>query len=364
MHMSGKIIRLGVVGLKRGLTLLKAAAGENNVQIYAVCDTKPDRLEEAQNELKGIGVTDCLAFSSFDAMLQSDIDAVIIATEATVHAPYAIKALNAGKHVLSEIPAVDSIEEARELKHTLKSHPELKYMMGENCCYWAFVQAWKTMADEGRFGDFVYGEGEYLHTSDYRKYTPETHKDDRWRLHLPAIKYITHSLGPLLYIMNDRAESVTCFEPTAVYNPYKQAPGNGAALIRTKKGAVIRIFVAFGAYAGYNHSYRLTGTRGSIETERLKNPDEAHSYARFSDIHDSLYTPFEIPVTTRFNGESNGEDHGGSDRKMLKAFFDSIINDTQPELGIDFAINTSLSGVLAHESALKNGKPIKIPYRL
>jgi predicted dehydrogenase len=80
--------------------------------------------------------------------------------------------MEAGKHVLSEIPSVNSLEEAYELKAVVTAHPDLIYMAAENCCYWAFIETWKKMHERGEFGDIVYAEAEYLHAKNPDEFAP------------------------------------------------------------------------------------------------------------------------------------------------------------------------------------------------
>ena len=159
--MSEKVVKLGVVGLIRGLYVAKEVLGESRVRISAICDKNADRLQEAAKEIAETPYEGVATYADFDEMLRdADIDAVYIATDAIYHVPYVIRALDAGKHVISEIPAVNTIEEARELKAAVLRHPELKYMTGENCFYWAFIQKWKEMYDAGRLGETIYAESE------------------------------------------------------------------------------------------------------------------------------------------------------------------------------------------------------------
>jgi len=353
-------VRLGVVGLGRGMIAQKLL-GTPNVQITAVCDRNPEKLQAAVDALK-----DCTqhlqAFDNFDDFLRdADVNAVFVATEAIYHVPYVIRLLEAGKHVISEIPAVNSIEEAKLLKAAVLAHPECKYMVAENCCYWAFIQAWKMMYEDGKFGETVYAEAEYLHGKDFRDLRPEDYPPDHWRSFNPAIKYLTHDLGPLLYIMNDRCVSVACMEPDVQYNPYTpNKKGNGVAIFKTAKGAVIRILICFDAFVDAAHNYSLIGTRGTIETEKTKLSPLAHSFASFSDIPGSRVTKVEIPITRAFHGEPT-DGHGGADRKMLQAFVRCILEDTPPPLDVDFAIKISVPGIIAHESAVQGGTALEIP---
>ncbi len=359
--MQDKIVKLGVVGLGRGLHIVREVANDSDVRITAICDHNPEKISEAKRYLeeeKNVSGFEC--YENFDEFLKADTDAVIVATDAIYHVPFVVKAMDAGKHVLSEIPTVNSLEEAKILKKAVSSHPELKYMAGENDCFLGFIEAWKRMYEEGKFGETVYAEAEYMHAGDYREFKKEDYKKDHWRTFNPAIKYLTHDLGPLLYIMNDRVVSVNCLEPDVVYNPYKEKGAeNGVALFKTAKGAVIRILICFGAYVGATHNYALYGTRGSIMFDKCTPRPEAHSFARFSDIKSNEM--IEIPITCSSFGDGKGTGHLGIDRKMMRAFINCILNDTKPPIDVDLGIRMSLPGIYAHMSAEKNGAPVEIP---
>ena len=268
-------------------------------------------------------------------------------------------ALEAGKHVLSEIPVIETIEEAKILRDAVKAHPELKYMAGENCFYWAFIEAWKKMHDEGKFGDILYAESEYLHTThpdEIKPYEPENH----WRRYNSAITYLTHNLGPLLYIMNDRCVSVSCMTPTSgKYNPYRDGGENGIAIFKTAKGAVIRIFIGFGMYVGYDHNFALYGTRGSILTDKTKPLEESHSFAKLYDIPNTFEKFIEIPVKLSNTDDVYG--HGGVDARMIRDFIKCIIEDTAPPIDVEMGIRISLPGIIAAESARRGGELLEIP---
>ena len=129
-----RTVKLGVVGLGRGLDVVKEVVGAEGVKIAAICDHNEEKLKNAIKVFSDLGVTELLSFDNFEDFIAADFDAVFIATDAIYHVPYVIKAMDAGKHVISEIPAVNSLEEAKALKAAVKSHPELKYMSAENCC--------------------------------------------------------------------------------------------------------------------------------------------------------------------------------------------------------------------------------------
>ena len=358
--MNNKILKLGVVGLGRGKQVALELTAEKNVKITAICDKNPELLELAVTDFTKAGFSGFECFNTFDEMIEkADVEAVYIATDAIYHVPYVIKALDSGKHVISEIPSVNSIEEAKQLKAAVQRHPELKYMTGENCCYWAFIQAWKSMYDEGKLGKAIYAESEYIHGCDIREKSEKDYDKNHWRYFNPAIKYLTHNLGPLLYIMDDECVSVSCMQPERMYNPYRPDK-NGIAIFKTKKGAVIRILIVFDAFVGFDHNFALIGTKGTVETDKTKPLDDAHSFARFMDIPGSLDEKVDIPVTLRFPGENEGT-HGGADLKMMRAFIKCVLENTKPPVDVDLGIRMTIPGIIAAQSAERGGELMEIP---
>ena len=359
--MQEKVVRYGVLGMGRGLEIVLEGKGDPRGLLVAACDKNEKAVSKAKKKLSENGFTDCVFYDTYEQMLASDIDAVIIATDAVCHVPYVLQAFDAGKHVLCEIPSVKNLEEAYALKAAVEAHPELIYMAAENCCYWAFVETWKQMNEEGQFGDIVYAEGEYLHSIDPENFSKDNYPEGHWRITLPAIRYITHELGPLLYILDDRCVSVTCMESDVVYNPYfPEKRGTGTALFKTEKGRIIHVLISFGSYTSPTHNFRILGTSGSIETDRLKKVYQAHSYANLKGVPQTFKTKLEIPITTGYE-EDRDSTHGGGDRRMLSDFLRCVSENVKPKLDVDFALKMTLPGIFAHESAIRNGVPVDIP---
>ena len=141
--MEKQVVKLGVVGLKRGAYVAWTLIGDENVVIRAIADSDPVTLQACKEDYAKNGVSDLLCFESIEELLKSDIDAVYIATDKPLHTKHTIMALESGKHVLSEIPVIETLEEAALLRAVVYAHPELKYMAAENCFYWEFIQEWK-----------------------------------------------------------------------------------------------------------------------------------------------------------------------------------------------------------------------------
>ena len=80
--------------------------------MHAICDVAPDLLERLVSFYQPQRT-----FSGYDAMLADDqLDAVVIATSDAFHVSAAIKALEAGKHLLYEKPLATSLDEILAIK--------------------------------------------------------------------------------------------------------------------------------------------------------------------------------------------------------------------------------------------------------
>ncbi|MFM1905139.1 MAG: 4-carboxy-2-hydroxymuconate-6-semialdehyde dehydrogenase [Planctomycetota bacterium] len=107
------VLRVGLIGCGRqGKSVAKAMAAVPGVEIAAVCDPDAGRCEAAREESgAGMAATDLRR-----VLDRPEIDAVIIATPDHWHAPAALLALAAGKHVYLEKPCSHSFHEAELLR--------------------------------------------------------------------------------------------------------------------------------------------------------------------------------------------------------------------------------------------------------
>lgn len=143
-------LKIGIAGA-RGLSTILGFKAIEGVQVEALCDLN-ERLLRSQSEKYGIPKT----YRVFDDMLESDIDAVVIATPMQLHVPQALAALEAGKHVMSEVTAGVTMDELWWLADSVRRSGKV-YMMAENYCYIPEVQQVANMVRDGLFGDIYFG---------------------------------------------------------------------------------------------------------------------------------------------------------------------------------------------------------------
>ena len=119
-------LRWGVLGsAKIALeNVIPAMQASRHCRVEAIASRDLARAEEAAR-WRGIP----RAYGSYEALLAApDVDAVYIPLPNHLHVPWAMEALEAGKHVLCEKPVGLDAGEARELQAAAGQHPELRAM--------------------------------------------------------------------------------------------------------------------------------------------------------------------------------------------------------------------------------------------
>src|SRR5437870_1350408 len=111
------MVNVAVIGAGYwGPNLIRNFAACPDTKLVAVCDKDRTRLEKVLASYPGVDGVD-----NFEALLaRDDVDAVAIATPVATHAPLALVALRAGKHVLVEKPLASCVRDAEALVYTAK----------------------------------------------------------------------------------------------------------------------------------------------------------------------------------------------------------------------------------------------------
>ncbi|MGA7391881.1 MAG: Gfo/Idh/MocA family oxidoreductase [Terrimicrobiaceae bacterium] len=128
MKKDANLLRVGVLGagLIAQAAHLEACRKARNVELYALCDAAPDLLAGVAS-MFGPAKT----FADYDELLSdSSIDAVIVAVADQFHVPMAIRAIEAGKHVLVEKPMGVGVGECERLRDISRTHPRVHVQVG------------------------------------------------------------------------------------------------------------------------------------------------------------------------------------------------------------------------------------------
>jgi len=187
-----KKIRVGVIGVGRGQTFM-AGAERAGMELVAICDTWKERLKSVG---KKFGIA---TYTDYDKFLEHDLDAVVLANYFHQHAPFAIKALEAGRHVMSECAACSTLAEGVALCRAVERSKRI-YMFAENYPFTAFNLELARLYKQGEIGRVLYAEGEYNHPGSYEWHASISPGLKHWRNNLPVTYYCTHAMAPLMSI--------------------------------------------------------------------------------------------------------------------------------------------------------------------
>ena len=155
-------LRIAVVGAGYwGSKHVRTLSSNPEVAQVVVIDPSPTRVQALQRTYPAL-----LAFDSLTAGLPA-VDAVVIATPPTTHAPLALEALCAGKHVLVEKPLTTSRAEGRTLVETAAERG-LVAMVGHTFEHHAAVWALRDIVRGPDFGDLYFLESSRLNMGLYQ----------------------------------------------------------------------------------------------------------------------------------------------------------------------------------------------------
>jgi predicted dehydrogenase len=341
---SDRKIRMGIVGF--GVCQFGAAFSlqhHPNVEVVAVSDLFPDRCQALA------AACACKkTYPSLEEMLKDDsIEAVFVATDAPSHCRHCIDVLKHGKHVATAVPAMwENLEDADRLFETVKSSG-LTYMMFETSCYHVELHAMRQIYNAGGFGQMVYSEGEYFH---YACAVIPSYKE--WRIGLPPQWYPTHSNAYYVGVTGGSFTEVSCMGMRSIRdelqprnNRYKNPFGTEIALFRTSEGGMARMGVSWDSPGHEGEVGRVRGQKGSMT---------GMVYAGLEKNLPNLDRP-PLPPAVKPGG------HGGSHGYLGHEFVMSILESRKPLVDIGWALNMTVSGIVAHQSALQDGALMKIP---
>ncbi len=349
---SDRKIRVGIVGY--GTCQFGAQFGfqnHPNVEIVAVSDLFPERCA---------GLAKACAcektYESLEKMVEDDsIEAIFVATDAPSHAEHAMLALNHGKHVACAVPAIwgGKPEQAEQLLETVKK-TGLKYGMFETSAFHDDLYACRKIYQAGGFGQMVYTEGEYYH---YGKTSAPSYKN--WRLGMPVQWYPTHATAYYVCVTGGSFTEVTCFAKPSYQtdrynknNAYGNEFGTEIAFYKTSEGGSARMAVSFDTPGWGGEVGRSRGQIGGYGEQSGYWAADQEWKDRVNKMN--LLKP-ALPPGMGAGG------HGGSHGHLTNDFVESILADRLPMVNVALALNATVCGSVAHQSALKDGETLKIP---
>ncbi len=357
-----KKIRVGVIGAGRGMSMMSYCKASDNAQLVAICDKYQPILDKAKEKLGEENIT---YYSDYDEFLKHDMDAVVLANYANEHAPFAIKAMDAGFDVMSEVLPCQNMKEAVELVEAVERTGR-KYCYLENYCYMPAPYEMKRLFEQGKIGEFRYGECEYVHNCEPIWPDITYGEEDHWRNNMYSTFYCTHSIGPIVHITGLRPVSVTGFELPYTDQGFRigyKSASPGIEMLTLENGAVVKSI--HGHLYRNNIWYFVSGSKGAMESERniTRNGEIARIHVSY-DENEGDYAP-EVPVSynplQKDYKRARPFGHGGSDYYAMYNAIEHIAGNDADIIDVYEALDMFLPGLFAYFSILDGGVPKDIP---
>ena len=350
--------------------MLKLASVFDCVEVAAACDIRTRNWFEKQWRSPASFAElfpEATFFEDYDEMLdKGGLDLVLVETGADIHAEFCAKALEKDINVLSDIPVVANLAEAERLWKVSQSSKAM-FSTGANPNEQRFAVLLKEFYEKGLLGKPYCMEAEYIHWSmPGNTESRHWHENGDWRRLLIPIRYCTHSLGPLLTILDEELRKVSCFG-TGIHAdpetyPNKKKDDMMCAQFQTDSGVVVRLMRNGRCRAQIgHHSYRVFGTEGYMERiDRFDKPVIRYNSMKELDMSLKEIDGRFMPPAYEKNPDATG--HGGMDYAMMDHVLRAILEGRPAPIPLKDGLAMTIPGIYAEESAKRGGEVLRIKY--
>lgn len=410
-------VKIGIVGYGYfSKNFVELFEKHPDVEKLCVAELVPERREEIRRDHPKAEI-----FSSYEDMLdhKADINCVGIFTQRHLHAKMVIQALKAGKNVFSAVPIACTIEDIEEIVRLVEK-TGLIYMMAETCYYYPDAIFCREKYKEGAFGKFTYAEAQYYH--DIREmYHDFSHSGGpNWKrvAGIPPMFYPTHSISEIFPAIGQHAVKVSCMGyrddfPDDIYgekrNDFENPFSNETAIFRMSGGGVVRInefrrvginkpstyitcfYGEQGAYDRiadkfYFQTAPYIDRNGNTPQRTLTDVSDLLLPYYYKKLRDGQLKPEEITRpwdenTSKINvdvivggadiqdktrlpksfREDHPTGHMNSHPYLVDDFCRAVVEEKLPPNNAWDAARYMVPGLVAHQSALKDGELLEVP---
>ncbi len=162
--------------------------GMDNAEIVALCDIRPERMEEYENKNK---------YTDFDEMLKNEqIDILDICLPTYLHADFAVKAMERGINVICEKPISLKEEDIDRVYNTAKKN-NVKFMVAQVLRFWPEYELLKEIYDTKKYGKLL--SGTMIRLGSYPKWSWDGWMMDEKRSGLVPFDLHIHDLDFMVY---------------------------------------------------------------------------------------------------------------------------------------------------------------------
>lgn len=362
-----KRVRVAIIGLGFGAEFIPIYQAHPQAEMYAICQRNSARLHDVGNAF-GVDVR----YTDYEQVLADPkVDAVHINTPIPLHAAQSLAGLEAGKHVACTVPMATTVDECKAIVKMAR-RKRRHYMMMETVVYSREFLYVKHLHESG-----VLGRVQFLRGSHQQEMAGWP---GYWE-GLPPMHYATHCVSPCLALLDRQAESVVCHGSGRISESLTAKYGSPFAVetatfkLRDSEVCAEVTRSLFETARQYIESFDVYGDKVSFEWTRVEHESsllhrgEKPERVTIPDSAHLLPEPLRRFTTQGvYDAESQqhlsfiqGSGHGGSHPHLAHEFVSAIVEKRSPRPDASTSANWTMTGLCAHESAMKGGTRVKIP---
>jgi predicted dehydrogenase len=367
MQHNDRRLRVAIVGLSFGAEFIPIYQAHPNASLVAICQRSREKLD-AVGDAWDVGKR----YTDYAEVLRdAEVEIVHINTPPPLHADMCVAGLEAGKHVASTIPMALTVADCRRIVDAQKKSGR-QYMMMETTLYSREFLYVRQMYRAGELGKLQFFRSSHQQ---------EMAGWPRYWEGFPPMWNATHAIAPTLALGGNQAESVSCLGSGTIEERMHAQYGSPFAIetahIRFRKSDLAAEVTRslFNTARQYRESFDVYGSKKSYEWQQIEGEDPivhtGESPARVKVPDFAHLLPREIRRFTRagvYNSRdkkhlsfTQGGGHGGSHPHLVQELISAILEGREPFPNARQAANITCSGILAHESAMKEGAVMKLP---
>ncbi|MEC7357109.1 MAG: Gfo/Idh/MocA family oxidoreductase [Verrucomicrobiota bacterium] len=227
-----------------------------------VVETNSETIDAVTEE-----ISDIPFLNNYDALLNSDIDAVAIATPTPTHYAIALKFLEIGKDVFIEKPMTISTREAEELVRVAEANQRI-LMIGHILLYQPAIEFIKNYLDQNHLGEIY-----HLHQERLKLGRVRSVENVIWSLGI-------HDIAVLLYLVGSSPEKVDFIGHCGIQ---EQIEDDAYVHMTFDQGAIAHLHCSW-IWPENKRSLKIIGEKGMLIYDELKQTVVLHKKRIGSDL--------------------------------------------------------------------------------
>ena len=344
-------MKYALIGCGRIAVNHMKAAINNKLEIVAVCDVLPEKMEALLAKYDLQNDASIKRYTDYKQMLaENDVTLASIATESGIHAEIALYCIDHGVNVIIEKPMAMSMDDAEEIVR----RSEEKGVKVSACHQNRFnvaIQQMRKALEAGRFGKISHGSIHVRWNRDHSYYDQASWRGTWAQDGGCLMNQCIHGIDLLRWMMGDEVEEVYGATKQQ-FHDYLECEDIGMAVVKFKNGAVGTIEGTTNVYPkNLEETLYLFGETGTVKIggTSTNNIDVWN----FSD---------ESAEDEKNKGlqEATSNVYGNGHTSLFADMMDAIEHDRKPYVDA-VAGRNALEMILAIYQSASTGKPVKLP---